>query len=174
VAVRRRIPLTGNALYFVTTTVNNRVPIFLNHDVARAVIVQLAETTDYFGASIVGYVLMPTHLHGLLGFQEAQFLSKFMQSFKILSAKRVKPLISPDHYPQLFNADAFRLWNPRFDDFVVTSEEQFRIKLGYIHMNPVKADMVTLDIDYEYSSARDWCGKGNGPLRIDKNHEWIT
>jgi hypothetical protein len=48
------------------------------------------------------------------------------------------------------------IWNPRFDDVAICSEKQFRVKLHYIHTNPVKAGLVKSDVDYPWSSAAVW------------------
>jgi hypothetical protein len=50
----------------------------------------------------------------------------------------------------------FVFWKQRFDDLVIWLEKQFRIKVDYIHNNPVKAGLVERAVDYPYSSARDW------------------
>ena len=44
----------------------------------------------------------------------------------------------------------------RYDDFVINTERQMRIKINYIHFNPVKANIVTKPEDYLYSSARNY------------------
>ena len=38
----------------------------------------------------------------------------------------------------------------------IYSEEQFGIKLNYVHLNPVKAGVVRVASDYEFSSAKNW------------------
>jgi len=60
-----------------------------------------------------------------------------------------------------------------FDDLVISSEKQFRIKLEYIHNNPVKAGLVTTAVDYSYSSARNWVGEGKGLVEIDNDFCWL-
>lgn len=60
-----------------------------------------------------------------------------------------------------------------FDDLVISSEKQFRIKLEYIHNNPVKAGLVTTAVDYPYSSAGNRVGEGKGLVEIDKDFGWL-
>jgi putative transposase len=59
---------------------------------------------------------------------------------------------------------------PRFDDVIIYGRKQFRVKLNYIHGNPVKAGLVANAIDYKYSSAKDWLTDQKGPIDIDKNY----
>ena len=46
------------------------------------------------------------------------------------------------------------IWASRFDDVAIFSESQFRVKLDYIHNNPVKAGLAKTPEGYPYSSAR--------------------
>lgn len=87
---------------------------------------------------------MSNHFHLLLKIKDGgPGLGKFMQQVKSISAR----LLFPEHKG---------IWQERFDDVAIYTLEQFRIKLNYIHMNPVKAGLVGEAERYEYSSARDW------------------
>ncbi|SYZ74505.1 conserved hypothetical protein [Candidatus Zixiibacteriota bacterium] len=168
--LRRRLQKDGPSVIFVTTTVADWKPIFSNETNADICLNQLNECLSFFDVSLIGYVLMPDHLHLLLALQEARLISKFMQRFKGLTSVKIKEIRNiinngPDQH-------TFRLWRPRFDDIIIVSEEQFRIKLNYIHQNPVRAGLVLDEIDWKYSSARDWLSDRAGPLRIDKDYEW--
>jgi putative transposase len=169
--VNRLKEIRGPALVFVSTTVIDWAPI-LTGETASVVIRQFAETTERFKVSIIGYVLMPSHLHALLGFREIKQLSKFMQSFKGLSSRAVKGTIFKSGSIQQFEGDGFKLWKRRFDDVIIESEKQFRTKLDYIHTNPVRAGLVESPTDWVYSSAKDWLTVEMGPVRIDKVFSW--
>jgi putative transposase len=172
--VRKRLKITGRALVFVTTAVTDWLPIFSNEVLAHTVLAQLRETSNHFGVSLVGYVLMPSHLHALLGFPHVELLSKFMQSVKILSAKRIKELDLGIYRDRLRVNGEFRLWRPRFDDLLISSEKQLKIKLDYIHNNPVKAGLVTHAGDWKYSSASDWLDNCPGIIKVDKEFSWMV
>ncbi len=100
-------------------------------------------------------------------------MSKVMQNFKLLSSHRLKPLIPSEFSNELYVGENFRMWQPRFDDVIIYSEKQFRIKIEYIHNNPVKAGLVPAAKDYEYSSARDWLTNEKGLVPLDKNWSWL-
>jgi putative transposase len=170
--IRRRLPVSGKALVFVTTTAADWKPLFAKPKIAKLCLNQLQESLGYFNVSLIGYVLMPHHLHLLLGFCEIKKLSRFMQSFKILSSKKIKEELQVER--RISSDDKFHLWQPRFDDLIIVSEDQFRIKLDYIHKNPVKAGIVSEMTDYPYSSARDWHKGETGMIAIDKNFEWMA
>ena len=160
--IRKRLPLTGSAMVFVTTTVRNWQPIFRNDRAAKLVALQMQETSSYYRTEIVGWVIMPTHVHALLGFAQIENMSRLMQSFKSLTARRLAAEGLSDA----------RLWQPRFDDVIVWSEEQFRVKLSYIHNNPVKAGLVEDACTYRWSSARDWLLDEAGEIPVSKNWSW--
>jgi len=171
--VRKRLPITGNALVFVTTTVTDWLPVFKLQSAANAVLNQLQDTARHYDISIVGYVLMPSHLHAVLGFWEIEKLSKFMQSFKILSSKKIRELNLGSLSDGLYSGNTFRLWKPRSDDLIITSEKQFRIKLDYIHRNPVKAGLVEKPTEWRYSSAIDWLADQPGIIPVAKEFDWV-
>ena len=68
----------------------------------------------------------------------------------------------------------YKLWKPRFDDLIVNSEKQLKIKMEYIHNNPVKAGFVEHAEDWTYSSAVDWLTARRGLLSIDKEYQWLV
>ena len=171
--VRKRLNIKGKALVFVTMTVHKWKAIFSNKTIAEIILNQLKESLVFFKVSLVGYVLMPSHLHALLGFEKAELLSKFVQSFKILSAKKVKGIERFNTDDDSHSRGQFSLWKPRFDDLVIMSENQFKVKLDYIHNNPVKAGLVKKPTDWVNSSALDWLTDKTGPLQIDKEFRWI-
>jgi REP element-mobilizing transposase RayT len=100
--VRRRLSLNGPAMVFVTTTVRNWVPVFADERCAHAVLLQFRKTTAHFQSGVAAYVLMPSHLHALLGVRDVERLSEIMQTFKSLSARQVRPLLPP-HFEAVFH-----------------------------------------------------------------------
>jgi putative transposase len=160
--------IEGPAIVFVTTKTVNWIPIFSIESAAYEVTMQLGETSQAMDASIVGYTIMPTHIHIILGLKEISHLSEFMQSFKSISSRRLKCLDLGMLKEPLWRTGKFRLWNRRFDDLIVYSQKQFKTKLDYIHNNPVRAGLVMESIDWKYSSARDWLIEETGLIKIDK------
>jgi len=157
---------------FVTTTCVDWLPIFSHKSVAKLVTLKLGEVAGATHTSIVAYVVMPSHLHALLGFQQIQEMPKFMQRFKSLTARAIKGRKGARFSKMLYSGGEFRLWKRRFDDVIIYSEEQFRIKLDYIHNNPVNAGLVGSSTDWAFSSARDWILDEKGLIVIDKSFSW--
>ncbi len=167
--VRKRVYIKGRAVVFVITSVYKWKSIFQNDNLARTALKQFEETAKYFKVSIIGYVLMPSHFHALLGFSRIEQLSKFMQTFKSLSSRKIKEIISDKFKKEFLGKGKFNLWRPRFDDLIITSNEQFNVKLNYIHNNPVKDNLAKGSTDWPYSSAKDWLADSSGIVAVDKS-----
>ena len=65
----------------------------------------------------------------------------------------------------------YSLWEHHSDTFTITSESMFMQKVSYIHLNPIRAELVGNIEDYLYSSIRIWKRKPleNEPLEMDLN-----
>jgi hypothetical protein len=55
-------------------------------------------------------------------------------------------------------ANAACLGNPRFFDRALRTVREDNRKVGYIHLNPVKAGLVSQPEDWPWSSAQDYTG----------------
>ena len=75
---------------------------------------------------LFGHVIMPSHIHILVGSPAGgPGISIFMHSLK----GRVREVLQGKG----------KFWQDRFDDLQITSEKQFKIKLEYIHYNPLRS-----------------------------------
>ncbi|MCD6249842.1 MAG: transposase [candidate division Zixibacteria bacterium] len=166
--VRKRLDINGPAIAFITTTVFEWKPVLTRGNVCPIIIEELNKTRSLFRLSIISYVIMPSHIHLLLGFPNIEDLSKSIQSFKSISSRQVKQLSVPE-----LVENGYKLWKPRFDDLIVTSEKQLKIKMEYIHNNPVRAGLVEAAEDWRYSSAVDWLTSSTGLIKIDKEFQWL-
>jgi putative transposase len=102
-----------------------------------------------------GFVIMPDHVHALLGFNRKKLISRFMKQWKQRSSIQLKRLFR-EHLPEYtgkIDLDG-PMWQPRYYDFNVYSEEKAREKLGYMHSNPVRAGLVEHAEDWPFGSAR--------------------
>jgi len=131
------------SIFFVTTSTLNNKRLFNTVDRLKMVEYMLITQSKIKNVRLIAYVIMPSHIHFAAFFSGGgPQLSKFMHSLK----GRIRKNIFGDT----------KIWQDRFDDLHLRSEEQFRIKLNYIHNNPVKAGLVEIAEDWPYSSARAW------------------
>ena len=89
---------------------------------------------------LYAYVIMPNHVHILLK-PINNGISKTMQLIKGRASRHI---------------NQGNLWQKGFFDFMILTEEKFKVKFNYIHYNPVKWGLVERAEDYKYSSAMEY------------------
>ncbi len=126
-----RLQQTGHS-HFVTFTCYHRSR-FLCEAAACAAVLQCLENTRLrYGMRIYGYVLMPEHVHLLVGEPERGTLAHALQSLKSASARVVRRA-----WPATAQSPV-RFWQTRYYDRYMRDHQEFVEKLRYIHRNPVK------------------------------------
>jgi putative transposase len=146
----------GNGdLHFVTFSCYRRLPL-LGSEHARNIFVQaLSAIRVRYGFSLVGYVVMPEHVH--LMFSETRECTP-SDVLKVL-----KQRVSRDLRRESRGEGAGRIskrnddeldhfWQPRFYDFNTWSAGKIREKLDYMHFNPVNRGLVKNPSEWIWSS----------------------
>jgi REP element-mobilizing transposase RayT len=144
-----RIAYPG-AFYHVTSRGNEQKDVFKSQKDREKFLEYLASATQRYGALIHAYCLMSNHYHLLLE-TPAGNLSQIMQH--INSA-----------YTTYFNIKRKRaghLFQGRFKAILVEADEYATELSRYIHLNPVRAGIVSNPEDYPWSSYRSYIGEGN-------------
>jgi putative transposase len=154
--VRRLNFISGRQYVFVTTTVRDWTPVFADGHIADLIVSELTKTVVNAKANLIGYVVMPTHVHLILEIEDYHDLSQLIQSFKSVVARRLKSSLTESQSEPFRGEHGFHLWMRRFDEIILVSEKQFQVKLEYMHNNPVRAGLVTSATDWPWSSAREW------------------
>ena len=122
---------------------------------------------------LVGYVVMPEHVHLLIGEPKKGNPSKVLQVLrqKVSRALRRRPSKSAAGQLSLAFArsrtDAPPFWQRRFYDFNVWSGRKRKEKLDYMHANPVKRKLVLHSRDWPWSSWSYYEKGRKGLIRID-------
>jgi putative transposase len=108
-------------LHFITFTCYHRAPL-LSTEQARSTFVSVLETVrQWYGFYVVGYVVMPDHVHLLMSEPERGTL--------VLSLQMVKQMVSR----KLRTGKRKAFWQARYYDFNVWSERKRVEKLRYLH-----------------------------------------
>ncbi|MFH0855276.1 MAG: transposase [Candidatus Omnitrophota bacterium] len=97
---------------------------------------------------IVAYCIMPTHIHLIIKQLEDNGISRYINL--ILKS-----------YSKYFNEKHNRkgpLWECRFKNVLVETEEQFLHLTRYIHLNPSTAYLVDEPANWEFSSYKEYLG----------------
>ena len=150
--------------YFLTCTISRWLPIFAYSDVARIVLDSLVFLQDADRLTLYGYVLMENHLHLIAS---AEDLSHELMTFKSYTSHAVINLLKDTRrttflrmLPRPERPDrgerVYQLWQRGSHPKQILTEDMFRQKLEYIHLNPVKRGYVDEPVHWRYSSARNY------------------
>ena len=128
-------------LHFVTFSCFHRLP-HLGAAPARNAFERSLETMRRrYDFLVMGYVVMPEHVHLLVSEPRLAVLAKALQALKLS--------VAVQHAERPF-------WQKRYYDFNVFSEEKRVEKLRYIHRNPVTRGLVSSPEAWAWSSFKQW------------------
>jgi len=105
---------------------------------------------------IITYCFMPTHTHLILKQTKYNGVSIFMSN--ILNS-----------YTRYFNVKTKRkgpLWESRFKNVLLRTDEQLLHVIRYVHLNPVTAHLVEKPQDWKFSSYKEFVGEIDEQERI--------
>ena len=105
---------------------------------------------------------MPEHVHFLVSEPEKALLSEALHYLKQSFTQRVHGVS--------MKTGAF--WEKRYYDRNVRDEEEFKIKLRYLHRNPVARGLVKEPGDWKWSSFRHYALRETGVAEIES--EWTA
>ncbi|HEV3512839.1 MAG TPA: transposase [Candidatus Sulfotelmatobacter sp.] len=147
-------------LHFITFSCYGRMKL-LDSPAARHLFEQeLERVRSWYGCAIAGYVIMPEHVHLLIGEPERKQLSVALQMLKQITSHK------------LGRNDLPRFWQVRYYDFPVWSESKRIEKLRYIHRNPVKRGLVSRPEDWSWSSFVHYATGAEGVVEIES--QWTA
>ena len=124
--------------------------------------------------AVVGYVVMPEHVHLLLGEPERGNPSVVMQALKQGFARRLlrqrRSTVDPRQGKLARSAsiEEEHVWQHRFYDFVVFTERKRVEKLRDMHRNPVKRGLVLEPQQWRWSSFCDYAEGRQGPVLVNE------
>jgi REP-associated tyrosine transposase len=133
----------------------------------------LGEVRERYGFMLVAYVLMPEHVHLLIGEPKRGTPSRVVQVLKqrvSRAMRRKKRRGSSAQLPPTFPnglGGLKRFWQKRFYDFNVWSRKKLREKLEYIHANPVQRILVQHPRECPWSSWGFYVNGESGLVKID-------
>jgi putative transposase len=159
-------------LHFVTFSCHRRKP-YLGTRRARDLFVKiLAQVRARWEFRLIGYVVMPEHVHLLLGeprkgnpFKVLQVLKQ--KTSRILRGRRKRASAQLSLGFSDGQSDHGHFWQRRFYDFNVWSAKKVREKLDYMHLNPVKRRLVSHPKDWPWSSWSHYAKGQSGLMAID-------
>jgi putative transposase len=129
----------GGDLHFVTFSCFHRCAYLESSAMRDLFEDSLQKAHSSYRFDVVGYVVMPEHVHLLVGEPRRGLLAGALQGLKLSVARRARTR---------------PFWLPRYYDFNVRTEGKRFEKLNYIHWNPMKRGLVDRLEDWRWSSYR--------------------
>ncbi len=179
-SVRRQIHET-NGIYFITFTCARWLHLFeisLSYDA-------IYKWFDYLklrGHYILGYVIMPNHLHAIIGFANTGIsINKTVGNGKRFMAYEIVQKLQQQNNQEILyhltsfvnNTDKKRnkqhvVFEPSFDWKECVSDRFIEQKLDYIHANPCQGKWLLSEnpIDYLHSSAKFYATGQQGVYEV--------
>ena len=130
---------------------------------------QLESLRKQYRFVVVGYVVMPEHVHLLVSEPERRDLSVVIKSLKQAVARRVlagmrrRSRLQGELFPDI----PPHLWQARFYDFNVWTEKKRLEKLRYMHRNPVLRKLASSPEQWRWSSFRAYAYRERGLVAVN-------
>lgn len=165
--------LVSGDVYFITSTVVDWVDIFTRPRYKQIIIDSLKYCQENKGLVIFAWVLMTNHLHMIVRSKSENTVADIVRDFKKFTSKKIlSTLLADEHESRKewmlnrfeYNGrndkkiKNYRFWREDYHPELLYSLDFFRQKLNYVHMNPVRQEIVEHPEDYVYSSASCYAG----------------
>jgi putative transposase len=159
-------------LHFITFSCYRRQPLLNSSRAKNAFVEILAEVRERYSFSLVGFVVMPEHVHLLIGEPAKGTPSTVVQVLKQRVSRRLRhrrgaPASQLRLHFAAGEAPLPRFWQRRFYDFNVWSLKKRVEKLHYLHLNPVKRNFVAHPRNWPWSSFQFYSKPPSGLIPID-------
>jgi len=160
-------------LHFITFSCYRRLPLLKTARARDMVVQELGKVRDETEFHLIGYVVMPEHVHLLMSEPKHGTPSTVLQKVKLRVSRRMRnprkfggteqvqsPFGEEGGPPQAF-------WQARFYDFNVYTKGKKMEKLNYMHANPVTRGLAKHPKDWPWSSWSFYWKGEPGLIRID-------
>jgi putative transposase len=166
------------SFYYSTCTIVAWLPVFQREPYFQIIINSLQYCQLNKGLFLLGYVIMPTHLHLITSNESDTTLSDIMRDFRTYTSRKIREQLESDgriNTIKIFKNSAknlqkqdYRVWHEDYHPVGLKSEKWFNQKMRYMHHNPVRMGFVELPEHWKYSSARNWLLNDDSIIKIDK------
>ena len=165
-------------LHFITCSCYRRLPLLRTARSRDWFLSILEQTRERYRFVVVGYVVMPEHIHLLITEPEIGTPATVMQVVKQRTARALLPTKKrADARQRRLFADAIPrkpFWQARFYDFNVWTTRKRAETLRYMHRNPVKRGLVSVPEQWRWSSYRFYLLDEAGAVRVNQGWAKIS
>jgi len=160
-------------LHFITFSCYRRLPLLKTVRARDIFVKELRKLREETGFQLLGYVVMPEHVHLLMSEPKLGTPSTVLQKLKLRVARKLRKHGRPGCAGQIrlpfaeMGEPVRAFWQARFYDFNVYSTGKKKEKLHYMHANPVVRGLVKHPRDWAWSSWGFYFGETAGLVTID-------
>lgn len=144
--------------HYVTVFTRDEFPLFEDHHWAELLLNIFTFNKYALNYRVFGFVIMPSHLHIIIypcKVPLAQIILKNTANFT--------------RYYHIMTGSKDLLWARDYYSYQITDYDSLQKVQGFIHMNPVRNNLVKAPGDYFYSSCRFYAGEtGEFSLLLDE------
>ena len=151
----RRRPLS-EGLHFVTFSCYQRRPLLAEPHGYETFLNNLETVRFRYRFRVVGYVVMPEHVHLLMGEPQDGCFITVIQVLKQETSRQLKAIEK-------------KLWQTRYYDFHVRTHQKKIEKLKYIHRNPVRRGLVLEPQLWRWSSYWHYLTGERGEVEVSSH-----
>lgn len=158
----------------VNFTCYHRYPLLTDRKTILIFLNEIAKVREKYSFGLLGYVVMPTHVHLVLLPPDGIRVGTLIGEIKSRSARRILYLWRTERNPFLRKLrikrrgeETFVFWQARCYDHNCRTIEAVREIINYCHMNPVKAGFVSSAHEWKWSSYRWYYGYNDIAIEID-------
>ena len=141
-ALRTGRDYTSQYPYSVTACTEGRRPALLEEKAADVIVDSVLFLREGGRIRLLGFVVMPDHVHLAFALKENQSLDRVMKSFKSYTGMRIGKILG-----------VRPLWQEGYYDHALRDMKDFESRLNYMHDNPVRKGLAERRECYEYSTA---------------------
>ena len=160
-------------LHFLTFSCYRRLPLLGTMQARNLFVQALGKIRERYKFLLVGYVVMPNHVHLLINESSKATPSVVLKVLKqrisrdLRRRRRYAPAGQLRFPFAKGDRSLPRFWQARFYDFNVWSKKKVREKLDYMHANPVTRKLVDHPKDWPWSSWSFYAKGEAGLVSID-------
>ena len=143
-------------LHFLTFSCYRRLPLLGTIRARNLFVHALGKIRERYGFLLVGYVVMPEHVHLLVSEPQNGPLASAVQAIKQSVSRQL--IGNRDHFSQ-----------EQYYDFNVWSLAKQKEKVKYIHRNPVRRELVERPEEWVWSSFRNYLTGEPGVVEVESS-----
>nr|WP_276313616.1 transposase [Lysobacter enzymogenes] len=144
-ALRRGRVSEAQRIYLLTFVTDARVAWFANGPLAEAAIAALLDRRSWARSTLLAWVLMPDHWHGVVELGPDESLPALVRQLKCSSSRRVRAAMGA--------TVPWAVWASAYHDRALRKDEGLLAMARYVVMNPVRAGLVERVQEYPYWDA---------------------